>query len=881
MAEVASNHVGDKSRSHDNDHLAEPTPSFTAVNGSTSPAPPAKSKPDHENHKEISEVTKNRPILPNNHQEALEPPAPPRQERPSHGQDPVRHERRLSPAPSAQQAQVPTYAPAPTPTPHHAQPMDRPPSNASQRPEMYHEQRTQYPAGHSRTPSNQQHNGAIMSPQAQKRKRSFDGEHDRRAEYEHQVNSVYPPNGPPPSPGGPRMHSIENGPPRDRPTYSPHQTYPPPPESYAPPPDAYAQAPPMRDSPPEIYPRPERHQLVRNDYDQPVDPSIAPAQPRPYYSEQRMAESLQQHNRSYDSMPPRDNYGTPEEEDDQHGQYGEYGTNRSSQDLDRKRRKRVFSNRTKTGCMTCRRRKKKCDEQHPECKFKLCLDYLEKLDVAIPGHFLPRVYLKFLSFEGTPTDNRLGNNCLRGGFVCEGYSMRNTWQKPANSKQPIPLQSKNGYLPPQDTPSRAPYPHGSRYQETSPEYPGPPPQHMQNHQQSYEGDQRKPINVEDDRDQIYGRASTPDQQKPAWAKTSRPYPSNPPHMSKYQENGHRGSTYEMAADPPELNSMHPPPVHRTNSSASQYSQAPHPANQNNTPPNHNNVQAIAQAAATHPAALRPSPQRRHDHFTEREKMLKGLYYLPLTPALTEDRERCIQALWRFNNATNPSHGASPEERCRLFRQIINLRPTPEPPLPNGEVPRQNMDLPFGSVGERVVVEAPFNCDYGYNITVGDDVLIGADCRISDTCSVTIGARCIFSPNVKLVCATYPIDPRRRMGSNGPALGRNIVIEEDCWIGSNVTILAGVRVGKSSTVGAGSLLHQVRQELRVGTAEGTKTDRCIGCSEIHSRSRQSCQGQPWNLRRKCRRPVKHKHNPHNRWNSSLWSCSTNFEMSEFP
>ena len=389
--------------------------------------------------------------------------------------------------------------------------------------------------------------------------------------------------------------------------------------------------------------------------------------------------------------------------------------------------------------------------------------------------------------------------------------MRNTWQKPANPKAPIPLQSKNGY-PSQGTPTRASYGPGpvSRYQEVSPEYPGPPPQQMQNHRQSYDGGDRvKPINVEDDRDQVYGRSSPPldSQQKSAWAKASRPYPSNPPHMSKYQsENGHRGSIYEP--DAAEQSSMHPPAsVHRTNSSQSQYSIAPHPANHNNTPPNHNNGQAVAQAALTHPAALRPSPQRRNEQYTEREKMLKGLYYYPLTPALTDDRENCIAAIWRFNNATNPSHGASPEERCRLFRQILSLRPTPEPPV-NGEVPRSNMDLPFGSVGERVVVEAPFHCDYGYNITVGDDVLIGADCRISDTCSVTIGARCIFSPNVKLVCATYPIDPRRRMGSNGPALGRNIVIEEDCWIGSNVTILAGVRVGKSSTVGAGSLLHQV-------------------------------------------------------------------------
>jgi hypothetical protein len=36
------------------------------------------------------------------------------------------------------------------------------------------------------------------------------------------------------------------------------------------------------------------------------------------------------------------------------------------------KRKRNFSNRTKTGCMTCRRRKKKCDETHPQCKLLPC-----------------------------------------------------------------------------------------------------------------------------------------------------------------------------------------------------------------------------------------------------------------------------------------------------------------------------------------------------------------------------------------------------------------------------------------------------------------------------------------------------------------------------
>jgi hypothetical protein len=43
----------------------------------------------------------------------------------------------------------------------------------------------------------------------------------------------------------------------------------------------------------------------------------------------------------------------------------------SVQHIDAKKRKRQFANRTKTGCGTCRSRKKKCDEAKPECKSEL------------------------------------------------------------------------------------------------------------------------------------------------------------------------------------------------------------------------------------------------------------------------------------------------------------------------------------------------------------------------------------------------------------------------------------------------------------------------------------------------------------------------------
>jgi hypothetical protein len=62
---------------------------------------------------------------------------------------------------------------------------------------------------------------------------------------------------------------------------------------------------------------------------------------------------------------------SPGDEDDRSVSYqGGYAPERMPLQMnpDHKKRKRNFSNRTKTGCMTCRRRKKKCDETRPECK---------------------------------------------------------------------------------------------------------------------------------------------------------------------------------------------------------------------------------------------------------------------------------------------------------------------------------------------------------------------------------------------------------------------------------------------------------------------------------------------------------------------------------
>ena len=107
-----------------------------------------------------------------------------------------------------------------------------------------------------------------------------------------------------------------------------------------------------------------------------------------------------------------------------------------------------------------------------------------------------------------------------------------------------------------------------------------------------------------------------------------------------------------------------------------------------------------------------------------------------------------------------------------------------------------------------VIESSIYMDYGHNVKVGKGVYINTNCTIIDTCLVTIGARTLFAPYVSIYSGTHPTNPELRNGINGPESGKEIHIGEDVWIGGNVVILPGVRVGKGATLGAGSVVTRV-------------------------------------------------------------------------
>lgn len=164
--------------------------------------------------------------------------------------------------------------------------------------------------------------------------------------------------------------------------------------------------------------------------------------------------------------------------------------------------------------------------------------------------------------------------------------------------------------------------------------------------------------------------------------------------------------------------------------------------------------------------------------TEWEKAQSGyLYDANHDAEIIAARTKCADLCHAFN-CCRPS---DTQTQAKLLREIL------------------------GSVKGEPVVTAPFYCDYGFHITVGENFYTNHNCTILDGAPVTFGDNVFVGPNCVFSTAGHALDAQQR--SSGLEIARPITVGNNVWFGANVAVLPGVCIGDDTVVGAGSVVSR--------------------------------------------------------------------------
>jgi maltose O-acetyltransferase len=182
--------------------------------------------------------------------------------------------------------------------------------------------------------------------------------------------------------------------------------------------------------------------------------------------------------------------------------------------------------------------------------------------------------------------------------------------------------------------------------------------------------------------------------------------------------------------------------------------------------------------------------------TEKEKMLAGKLYIAMDPELSKMMINCKRITRLFNQTTEEQF----DYRIELLKGL------------------------FERTGEKIYIEPPFRCDYGCNISVGENFQANYDCIILDVCKVTIGNNVLFGPRVSIFTAGHPIDATVR--NTLLEYGKPVTIGNNVWIGGNTIINPGISIGNNVIIGSGAVVTKNIPDNVIGVGNPCKVLREI-------------------------------------------------------
>lgn len=170
--------------------------------------------------------------------------------------------------------------------------------------------------------------------------------------------------------------------------------------------------------------------------------------------------------------------------------------------------------------------------------------------------------------------------------------------------------------------------------------------------------------------------------------------------------------------------------------------------------------------------------------TEREKMLAGQLYDPSDRELTCLRQNAFGLVEQFNRLQKEDADAQAE----ILQKLL------------------------GGMEKNVTFRAAVRFDYGCNTYIGENCYFNFNAVFLDCAEIRIGSNVMVGPGGSFFTALHPLlaDERNaRIDSDGRRYNleyaKPIVIEDNVWLGGNVIVNGGVKIGHDSVIGSGSVV----------------------------------------------------------------------------
>lgn len=156
-------------------------------------------------------------------------------------------------------------------------------------------------------------------------------------------------------------------------------------------------------------------------------------------------------------------------------------------------------------------------------------------------------------------------------------------------------------------------------------------------------------------------------------------------------------------------------------------------------------------------------------------MISGQVYQDTHPDIDKCRRRAENLFIQYNQ----TQAGQVEERQQILHSLL------------------------GSMGEDLVINPDFRCEFGSNISIGDHTLINYGCVMLDNAPITIEDHVWIGPGIGLFCTNHALDYQERR--EGACQAEPIRIGQGSWLGGHVVVLGGVSIGRGTVIGAGSIV----------------------------------------------------------------------------